>query len=78
MKLYVPGGWLEIRAFLKKALGVSHTEWRMLFMSLRKNPFLFTISQITWCNYWPLLQVFVVCVLGAGIGGRGWRVEVVI
>lgn len=26
-------------------------------------------------EYWPLLQVFVVYVLGAGIGGRGWRVE---
>ena len=37
------------QSILKKALGVSHTEWRMLFMFLRKNPFLFTISQITWC-----------------------------
>ena len=62
------------QSILKKALGVSHTEWRMLFMFLRKNPFLFTTSQIT--GAWVLaITVSFCCVC---VRSRDWWWRVVI
>lgn len=59
------------QSILKKALGVSHTEWRMLFMLLRKNPFLFTTSQIT--GAWVLAITASFCCVCVRSGDWWWR-----
>ena len=73
--MYQGAGWKQ-EHFKKGFRGQSYRVEDALHVPQKESISFHHFSDNMVLEYWPLLQVVVVCVLGAGIGGGGWRVVI--